>query len=216
MNKGLFLLIIVVFYNCNRKNTSVYEEEGGWYGKLKVEERRKLFPFNEATKVLLISFPDYENSGLRIEDSIVTPWGEKLPPIGLFHSKPSKITKPVLHTFKAFYKQYSAYEIIELNQQQLDSLSHLAFNYKLRKVPKYILRSTCDCNCYRPRNAVLFFNKYDELILNFEICFECSQFRFFPSNKPFNLPAIQSINSNLFKDFFKQCNVHYGVDSLKN
>jgi hypothetical protein len=215
MKKGFFLLIITLFCHCSRKTAKVYEEQGGWYGKMKVEERRKLFPFNEAKKVLLISFPDYENSGLQLEDSIVTPWGEKLPPVGFVYSKPTKITKPVLQTIKAYYKQYSVYEIIELNQQQIDSLSHLAFNYKLQRVPEFTIGG-CGCNCYKPRNAILFFDKNGQIILDFEICFQCSQHKFFPSDKSFNAPDIQSINSNLFKDFFKQCNVHYGVDTLKN
>jgi hypothetical protein len=215
MNKGLFLLIIV-FCQCNRKDTGIREELGGWYGKLKVEQRRQLFPFKEATKVLLIAFPDYENSGKQLEDTIVTPWGDKLPPLVQVSGKKAKITKPVLDTIKALYRVYSAYEIVTLNQQQTDSLSNLVFNFKLRRAPKYIFKNTCVCNCYRPRNAILFFDKEDKLILDFEICFQCSQQMFLPPNRRFNSAEIESIDANLFKAFFKQCNIHYGVDSLKN
>ncbi len=51
----------------------------GWYGKMNTQERRATFPFNEAHKVLLISFPNYEvdiyTVTLTKQYPVVTPWG---------------------------------------------------------------------------------------------------------------------------------------------
>lgn len=51
MKKGLFLLIIVVFCHCQNRRFKANSQKSeqldcGWYGTMKVEERRKLFPFN--------------------------------------------------------------------------------------------------------------------------------------------------------------------------
>jgi hypothetical protein len=208
MNKGLFLSIIVLFCQCQNKYYSpkdtpsvgdkwVYETECGWFGTMSVEERRKTFPFNEAAKVLLIAYGDYEIEAEREDKTL-----EK------------KVKLPILQTFKAFDSVYSAYEIVELNQQQLDSLSHLAFNYKSKVQEGVFVKP--QVKCYTPRNSILFFDKHDKLFLNIEMCFECEKIYFTPNEMPSNTFDVRCRDLSLFKVFFKQCNIHYGVDSLKN
>lgn len=205
LKKGLFLLIIVVFGQCNNRfrlpkdappipqNREIVPE-CGWFGTMSVEEQRKTFPFNEAAKILLISYGDYEVK-------IVEPDPKTLE---------NKAKNPILKTFNAFDKVYSAYEIVELNQQQIDSLSHFALNYKNKTEEGITTRTVL--GCYEPRNSILFFDKNDKLFLNIEMCFECKQVYFTPAtmmSNAFNLPC-QDLS--FFKAFFKQCNVHYGVD----
>jgi hypothetical protein len=208
MQKGLLLLIIALFCQCQNKFRSlkdsplvvdkwVYDSECGWFGTMSEEERRKTFPFNEAAKVLLIAYGDYEIEAER-EDK--TP--EK------------RLKLPILRTFKAFDSVYSAYELKELNQQQLDSLSHFAFNYKPKSEEGVFVKP--QIKCYTPRNSILFFDKNDKLFLNIEMCFDCDKIYFTPAQIPSKAFNVRCRDLSFFKAFFKQCNVHYGVDSLKN
>jgi hypothetical protein len=221
MKKALFLYAVIIFSSCNiLRYEERLERQGkikcGWYGKMKAEERRKVFPFNQTEKVVLISYPDYEidenNILVRAADYVITPWGEKLPPKNndyIEEAQIAKITKPILDTLKLFNRIYSVYEMITLNENQIDSLSHLILNYKRNRKLKY--ETTSETCCYKPRNAIVFLNKKGEPILNYEICFECNRSKIYPNN-----PLYEACSKiELFKDFFKQCAVHYGVDSLK-
>ncbi len=218
MKKALFFTILFLI-GCNKRYKPNNEEglaeiECGWFGKKTIEERRSLFPFNNAANVLLIYFIDYGDKSVlkrRIDDSIPTPWGEKLPP---FVPKNKKKQFVILDTFIVFNTYYLATEIIELNQHQLDSLSYLVLNYKFNKVLKG--GYTTFKGCYSPRNAILFFDKNNKPILDFEICFECGHIYLYPTGEHFHYDNVQCFNTELYRAFFKQCNVHYGVDSLKN
>jgi hypothetical protein len=207
MKRGLFLLIIVVFSHCQNKyrfpkdmppipeNREIVPE-CGWFGTMSVEEQRKTFPFNEAKKILLIAYGDYEIKAEREEKTLET-----------------EAKSPILKTFAAFEKVYSAYEIVELNQQQIDSLSHFALNYKSKVEGIY---TKAHFACYTPRNSILFFDKNEKLILNIEMCFECQRIYFTPAKMPSNAFNAPCQDLDYFKAFFKQCNVHYGIDSLKS
>jgi hypothetical protein len=195
------------------------EIQCGWYSKKTISECRKAYPFNEAAKVVLISFPDYElneNDLFRVTDTIETPWGEKLPLPKILFGKdmPPKITRRVLGTITAFNRFYSVYEKLELNELQLDSLSYLCKNYTTKNgLISGISWTTC---CYKPRNAIIFFDKNNKPLLNFEICFECGQYRSYSSNNLGHLCQIDDCGNlyNLFKDFFKKNGIHYGIDTL--
>jgi hypothetical protein len=180
---------------------------------MKVEERRKLFPFDESEKVLLISYSDFRmenDSKFKPEIKLTTPWGEPLPVVNAINRV------PILDTFRILGREYLAYEVVALNQGQIDSLSHLVFNYKLGKKPPAGLTMTVK-GCYNPRNCILFFDKDNTPILNVEICFECKNMYYY-ARSPQNAYLHNSICSktDLFKAFFKQNNIHYGVDSLRN
>jgi hypothetical protein len=220
MKSNCLLYVVIIFIGCNRLTYQEHlERQGeikcGWYGKLKPDERNKVFPFNQARKVLLISYPNYEIDEYAVwtkpilSDSVVTPWGEKLPPITYKYVqyKPQpNIKYPILDTFKLFNRIYWAYEIIELNQNQRDSLSNLMLNYTTDRKIKYATRS--ESCCYKPRNAIVFLDKNNVAISNYEICFECGRYKIYPD--VFDLCS----KIDLFNDFFKQCSIHYGIDSL--
>ena len=166
--------------------------------------------------MLLISYPDYEIDEYTVwtkkipGDSVVTPWGEKLPPITYKYVeyKPQPDIKyAILDTFKLFGRIYSAYEIVELNQNQIDSLSNLIINYITDRKIKCATR-TESC-CYKPRNAIIFLDKNGVAVSSYEICFECGKEKIYPD--AFTLCS----KTKLFEGFFKKCNIHYGIDSLK-
>jgi hypothetical protein len=164
---------------------------------------------------LLISFSDFRSENepkfkpksINITET-TTPWGEQLPLIN-FSNK-----KAILDTFDILGRAYLAYEVVKLNQEQVDSLSNLAFNYKEDEAKGIFTKSVM--GCYTPRNSILFFDKNDKIILNIEMCFECRQIYFYPEKPPKIFNDFCREELPLLKDFFKQCNVHYGVDSLKS
>jgi hypothetical protein len=224
MRKILFLFALIICFSCN--NQRYYERlerqgkiKCGWYGKMKTPERNKIFPFNQASKVLLISYPDYEVYEYSFVkksigyDSILTPWGEKWLPTTnpqkyVIEKEKVKIRYPILDTLKLFDRIYSAYEMVELNQNQIDSLSNIMLNYTTNRKTGLEIR-TVSC-CYLPRNAIVFFDKKGVPILNYEICFECGRVQIYP-----DVLSTRCSKSELFRAFFKQCKIHYGIDSLK-
>ena len=235
MNKLIVITSAFIFLVSCQKYTYKREqrlhEQGkihcGWYGKKTVAECRKMYPFNEAVKILLISFPDYEHSENEIRsetatemDSITGLNGERLPTHRTYTKYtsmkdiPVKITHPILDTLKVFHSVYSMYEKIELNQQQIDLLSYFCENY----TTNYRLTfgdAPISC-CYKPRNAIVFFDKKNMPILNFEICFECHQYRCYTPDKPGYLSKVDEcpVLFDLFKDFFRKNGIHYGIDLL--
>ena len=215
MKNILILLALIIFSNCNRmRYEQRLQRQGkikcGWYGKMNTQERRGIFPFNEARKVLLISFPNYEVEDINTftlakPQPTITPWGDTLKPAG-YEPPVMKITRPILDTIKGLGRIYSIYEMVELNQGQIDSLSHLMLNFRQNKTLKF--QTTSESCCYKPRNAVIFLDKNNQPLLNFEICFECFITKVFPTQLNFT----ECTNFKLYNDFFKQCNIHYGVD----
>ncbi|MBL7814552.1 MAG: hypothetical protein JNL70_06070 [Saprospiraceae bacterium] len=227
MNKLIIITSALIFLVSCQKYTFKKEqrlhEQGkihcGWYGKKTVDECRKIYPFNEAAKIVLVSFPDYEiweNDIRTYTDTIVSPEGEKLERKRNLMGKdiPVKITRPILDTIKVLGKVYSVYEKLELNETQIDSLSYFCENYTTNY--RLIHGSRSISCCYRPRNAIVFFDKQNKPIMNFEICFECGQYRCYT---PDNLGYLSQIDEcpelyDLFKDFFRKNGIHYGIDSL--
>jgi hypothetical protein len=228
MNKLIIILSAsLLFSNCNNyteKRERRLHDQGkihcGWYGKKTIAECRKMYPFNEAAKIVLVSFPNYEkddNTIYTINDTIIAPTGEKLlmPRSVLGGSMPVIITRPVLDTMKVLDRVYFVYEKTELNDSQIDSLSNLCQNFTTNYRLKYGSRGI-SC-CYKPRNAILFFDKKNMPIMNFEICFECGQYRCFTPNALGYLSQIDECGElyGLFKNFFRKNGIHYGLDSSK-
>lgn len=186
------------------------------YNKISPIKRRTQYPFNQADKIVLISYQNYETEEVCCDtsmnmDTIETPWGEKLRgftrQIKLYNS----IDYPVIDTISAFYRTYWIYEIQELNPNQVDSLSNLMFNYRLNKNLRYYSESGCG-RCYQPRNAILFLDNQGKPIHVFEICFGCEKVKNYTRSP--NKDITSCVNYNSYKAFFKQCNIHFGIDSL--
>lgn len=192
-------------------NSYAQKLECGWYGKKSVTERDKMFPFNEAKKVLLISFIPTDGTTVIVLDD-----GTKIP---LDTTKIEKYQVKYLKSFtfkeKKVFKKYFAKEVIEIDKTQIDELSNLMFNYKIKKLPKKLINTPL--GCYIPRNAVLFLDQNDKVISHLEICFECMQTYFSPD--PYNTNDIV-IQDNCFekiellRKFFNNNGIKYGVEKL--
>jgi hypothetical protein len=215
LNKNKLIIIASAFIflvSCQKytlKKEQRLREQGkiqcGWYGKKTIAECRKMYPFNEAAKIILISFPDYEN-----EDMVRTYKGDTSMTTKLSLKIPTTITKPILDTLKIFDRLYSVYEKTELNMRQKDSLSNLSTNFTTNINLKYGIRSI---RCYSPRNAIIFYDKNNNPFVNYEICFECHQAESYPNGSRLGNDECDELY-DLFKDFFKKNGIHYGIDSM--
>lgn len=202
----LSIFLLLFGFNCYSQNSKI---KWGLYGKKTVEERRATFPFSEAKKVLLISFPDpnmvveNDETGERskIDSLNLTRWDFK-----------------IIKSFKLPEKDYKYYttEIVELNQNKIDSLSHILINYKLKKnkLPKEYMFFVV--GCYSPRNAILFLDSFDKIISYVEICFECHQFYQIPKGTIPNINIFSSLKESskmidLIKGIFESNGIEYGV-----
>lgn len=156
--------------------------------KYSVEQRRNMFPFDKAKKVLFIAFRNHEMFGISypiLSELIDTSVGvdEKLiilPKIEKSNCQQKEIIRKWRYsdvdTSQKFqlYPDYCAIESIELNTSQVDTLSNLLFNYKLNKLSI----SNYSVGCYTPRNAILFLNDKNQVVSLIEICFECWGMKF--------------------------------------
>ena len=226
--KGLFLLIIVLFCQCQNKYRfpkdmpplpPPYEFkalECGWFGTISMDERRTIFPFNEAVKILLIAYANHENGYnsakfLRDDSMSIYMYGDLLKS---GKASVKKISKPtVLDTIRAFENVYEAYEIVELTRPQIDSLSDLALNYKPKGEFSMFSESI---SCYTPRNAILFYDKNNKLILNVEACFRCDKLRIYPSDEHLEAFGKYCRTPKLVSDFLGKHGIRYGVDFFRN
>lgn len=199
------ILFLFLGLNCFSQNSKI---KWGLYGKKSVEERRATFPFSEAKKVVLVAFPspftvfeDEEDDMLKKDSVDIVDWGLN-----------------VVKTFKLPEREtkYIAIEMIELDQNQIDSLSHILINYKLKndKLPDNY--EVYGVGCYQPRNAILFLDSNEIVISYIEICFECIQFYQIPKETIPNFNKFSSLNESnnmigMIKKVFNSNGIKYGI-----
>jgi hypothetical protein len=162
------VFIILLGFNCFSQNSKI---KWGLYGKKTVEERRATFPFCDAKKVLLISFPD-PNMNIVNGDTGET---YKIDSLNLIRLNVKFIKSFELPQSE---KKYFATEIVELNQNQIDSLSHILLNYtfKKKKISNLILYPTSS----NPKNAILFLNSNNKVFSYIALCSVGFQFTQLP------------------------------------
>ncbi len=201
----IIVFIFLIGFNCFSQNPKI---KWGLYGKKTVEERRATFPFSDAKKVLLVAFPNPINSIIEVDGVLIT--NDSLKLINMHFN--------IIKSFELPERKnkYYATEIVQLNQNQIDSLSHILINYKLKKdkLPKeYVVFGI---GCYTPRNAILFLDDNDKVLSYIEICFECHQFYQNPKETIVNFNLFSMLEESfkmidLIKDFMKINGIKYGV-----
>jgi hypothetical protein len=150
------------------------ELDCGYYGKKTVEQRNKIFPFNKAKKVTLIS---YVNSVGKLQQEI-------------------KDTVALMKKFDAVKElQFSIYERnffylikeeVSLNKDGIDRLSNIFINYTLKKKQATKGRPAGTLCSYDPHNAVLFYDENGVIIGCYEVCFDCEKNIFIPDPAQLN------------------------------
>lgn len=201
----IIVFIFLIGFNCFSQNSKI---KWGLYGKKTVEDRRAIFPFSEAKKVLLVAFPSPNMIFVDEDDNRI-----EIDSLNLIRGNFNIIKSFELPARKS---KYYATEIVQLNQNQIDSLSHILINYKLKKdkLPKeYVVFGI---GCYTPRNAILFLDDNDKVLSYIEICFECHQFYQNPKETIVNFNLFSMLEESfkmidLIKDFMKINGIKYGV-----
>ena len=205
-NCGFMNKIFLLFLFCLQFAFSQEEEvKCGWYGNKTVEERNKIFPFNEAKKVVYISFYGTElgfdeylddNGKLITNDSLLDIHLSKLA-VKVFKLKDNK--------------KYFAKEVVELSTEQINNLSNLVFNFEIKYGEKvYTLYST---KCYIPRNAILFLDGDNKVIAHTEVCFECFKYSSDWSDSFDSLVGVEACDDvfKILKHFFKTAGIKFGI-----
>ena len=201
----LFIFFILFGFNCYSQNSKI---KWGLYGKKTVKERRATFPFSEAKKVLLISFPDPNMSVQNIET------GEdlKVDSLNLIRWKYKFIKSFELPESK---RKYFATEIVDLSQNQIDNLSQILLNYKFKK--NKLSNLTLTPTSSYPKNAILFLNSNNKVFSYIQFCSEGYQFSQMPNE---TIPYFNVFSYNreswkmidLIRDFFKSNGIKEGFE----
>jgi hypothetical protein len=189
-----YLLIFIALLALQPAFSQTETPDCGFYGTKTVAERKALFPFNVAKKVILVGYLSGQDRS-RISDTL--------------RILPQVIKSEVLTTGKT-RKVYNIVEEHEIVGGALDSLSNIMFNYGLK--PGQTTRRNFRADCYDPRNSVLFYDEKSKLIGNLEICFECGRAYFEPDEKVmkdlyYTCPEVMYV----LNDFFKQEGIKHGI-----
>ena len=193
-----FLCLYNISYSQDKSNV-----ECGFFGTKTVEERNSIFPFSEAEKVLLISYPNAEAYGLRIRDSInLSHYGYKIKKEFVYHDSLN-------------LKMFDATKVVILKTKSINMLSNLMYNFDYRVIDQEKPNNISYALCYTPRNAILFLDKNEKVISVIEICFECDKYYLFPKSE--ELKDVLGLECDERLSFFRKMFDDYGFkDSKKN
>ncbi|MBC7849660.1 MAG: hypothetical protein H7Y31_07985 [Chitinophagaceae bacterium] len=146
--------------------------------KLKPADIRKLFPYNQAASIRIVSFkredPDSdERRKIPLKEGKVNP--ERM------------------------------FESVTLNETLRVKLEDVLLNYISRPGVKYGEVYAC----YEPRNAILFFDKSENIIGYIELCFDCYGLKIEPGT--IFLGMFCSTTYNEMKKIFIEAGITYGM-----
>lgn len=194
----IFLLLHNIFYSQNKSNVVC-----GFFGTKTIEQRNAIFPFNEAEKVLLISYPNAEVYELSKKDGVgLSEYGYKIEKEFIFQND------------SLSSKVYDATKIEQLDNKTLNDLSNLVFNYDYKAINNKEPISLSYAKCYTPRHAILFLDKNEKLISALEICFECDKYYLFPKSKEFK--DVLGVECDQRLSFFRKMFNNYGFEINSN
>ena len=157
-------------------------------GKLNSTERLKFFPFNQAKKIIIASFPV---AMLKLNDSTYTYAG----------AIPKQNDQIDFSVFK---------EMITLNQSQIVTLTDILYNNRDPSKYKFEFEYSCDLPI---ENAIIFFNKSDQYFAYMELSFTCNAFHVIPDT--FNYGERCEDKIQLLKQFLKNNGIQNGFRHRK-
>ena len=129
--------------------------------KYSFKTRLTFYPFNQSGKIMLVSFDKQVDTSHSLKTTYYRP--------------PEYIyTLPIQNDTIRFSKLVQK---VSLNINQLDTLSDILYNTCFR----WTIREEKKTDCYIPHNAIIFFDKNDNLLEYIEICFDCQRIKY--SNK---------------------------------
>ena len=208
------LTLLLVFLSI----TFVYAQEEedtyncGWNKNLSVKERNTIFPFNKAKKVVLLAYPNH----LFMIDNVNQ---DSLDIAGASKYYDSHVLNKWVIEHNDRKSIYFSTEEVKLTGKGINKLSNLLFNYTTdKKLSGPITINVA--GCYEPRNAMLFFDKNDEVIACIEICFECNAVNVLKGESKFLDEAILEFRLDsdscydkhtLLREFFIEQGIKFGA-----
>jgi hypothetical protein len=219
-----YILIALAFMSCTsfreKQAMKKMQQDEAYHNSIKcvlgnkysLEQRKIMFPFNKAKKIVAISYKNYEMfSETEGIDTLIDSNGKPFP-------VPKKISacdnKNVIERWKIkgsndFIAYYCAIEKVEFNTSQIDTLSNILLNFELDKQPYQLFKP----GCYTPRNSILFFDEKEEIIAVVEVCFECMQIKFSYEKEGENLIDCNcNERRESLKSLFVNSGIKYGIE----
>lgn len=157
-----------------------------YYKPILLDKRLNKFPFRNATKIEIISF------NLEADE-------ETDVPILIYqHTTLENNNKKQNTAFLRLSTLVAQRNLEGLNQRKTLTLNEIAnlTDILYNTCSKYNLVSYYQSGCYHPRNAILFYNKSDEIYEYLEICFECNQIL----SEPQKIPELQDYCNIAYTD----------------
>ncbi|WP_300670346.1 hypothetical protein [Soonwooa sp.] len=154
--------------------------------KFSEESRLKLFPYNIADQVMLISFDDAgvgKMQGTELQKFL----DDNLNKV-LDDSQLSRITEKQI-----------------LSKAQTSELTNIIYNYTFTKPPTIMPVA----KCYMPSNAILYLDKNNKLLGFMELCFLCERYR--ESNEKITIGDDCTQKMDMLKAFFQKSGIIYGT-----
>jgi hypothetical protein len=140
---------------------------------LNPDERLEIYPFNVAKEIKLVSYDD------------------KMQPDSTYISQGNSIPK---ENGGVIFSKMD--EVVLLNQQDIEKLTDILYNYKYKEQPVNLYSS----GCFDPRNAIVFVDKHNKAFEYVEICFQCGGYE--KSSKQVNEGDFCIGKYDLLKNFF--------------
>lgn len=204
MNKAVIIVLVLFTTNVFAQKekriappqppTKFSSNKNIYYKPISFEKRLQKFPFNNSTKIVLISF----NLDLDEDDKLLP-----LIPINSNIKQQEKSIKKIeLSELVATKQLIGINQSKKLTLNQICKLTDILYN-TCSKLNYYTISKL---GCYNPRNAILFYNEADEIFEYLEICFECREFL----TKPQKQEELEEQCSQVFielKKFFEENNI---------
>lgn len=168
---------------------------------LSVEDRNYRYPFDKASKIVFASFEDESTKLKSFENNKLNKEGYT----SYFQGEIMQIYFDSLRNDKSKYNPELFEEKVELSEAQKDEFTDLIYNFGNNHKDAVIWGA----NCYRPRNAILFFDENNQLIEFIEICFECNRYKTSSFKVDLNINCGEKLS--LLKDLFEQAGIEYGI-----
>jgi hypothetical protein len=218
-----YILIALAFMSCTsfREKQAIkkMQQDEAYHNSIKcvlgdkysLEQRKTMFPFNKAKKIVAIAYKNYEmSSEMEGIDTLIDSNGKPFfVPKKISACDNKNVIERWVKNLEDFSANYCALEKVEFNTNQIDTLSNILFNFQLNKEPN----RSFEAGCYSPRNSILFLDEKEQIIAVIEICFECKQIKFsFDKATQKVLDCYCGKREDALKSLFVSAGIKYGIE----
>ena len=176
-----------------------YFDDCVFLNRYSIKQRLKHYPFSTAVKIIAVSYP--------VEYPTMIPFdGPDQPNDSAVKRKIDTTFTVGLHVKNGKLNNSSIKEIRVLNKAQINKLTNIIYNtdYKVNEFNSYL-----EGECFDPRNALIFIDKYGKIFDYIEICFECRNSE--SKSGKITIGTICNQKYDLLKKYFLSLGIKYGT-----